>query len=259
MRSVVGELAPAVVINCAAWTAVDAAERDTAGCFAANAAAVAALAAACSDADALFVQVSSDYVFGADTARQRPYREDDAPGPLGVYGRSKLAGEAAARACPRHLVVRTCGLYSVGPAGPVRGRCFADTMLVLGRERDRLKVVDDQHCTPSYVPHVAEAILELAARGATGLFHVTNAGATTWHGFASALLTAAGVGTPVDPIPSSDYPLPAPRPAYSVLDISRLAGVGIEMPDWRAGVSDYVSELRHTSPILERVPCVQSS
>lgn len=256
---VLAELAPAVVINCAAWTAVDAAERDPAACFAANAGAVAALAAACSTINALFVQVSSDYVFGADATRRQPYRETDAPGPLGVYGRSKLAGEIAAAGCPRHLVVRTCGLYSVGPAGPVRGRCFADTMLVLSRERDVLRVVEDQHCTPSYVPHVAAAILTLIDRGATGIFHVTNAGATTWHGFAARLLEAAGVATPLEPIPSSAFPLPAPRPPYSVLDLSRLQSAGVEMPDWGDGVAEYVSSLNSSSSNRESVSCVQSS
>lgn len=256
---VLAELAPAVVINCAAWTAVDAAERDPAGCFAANAGAVAALAAACRGIDALFVQISSDYVFGADASRRHPYREADAPGPLGVYGRSKLAGEIAAQGCPRHLIVRTCGLYSVGPSGPVRGRCFADTMLVLSRERDVLRVVDDQHCTPSYVPHVAEAILALVDRGATGTVHVTNSGATTWHGFAAALFEAAGVATPVERIPSSAYPLPAARPPYSVLDLSRLRAAGVEMPDWRAGMAEYLSYVNASSSNMEGDPCVQSS
>ena len=253
------ELGPSVVINCAAWTAVDAAERDPAGCFAASAGAVAALAAACKAIGAVFVQVSSDYVFGADATRRHPYREDDTPGPLSVYGRSKLAGEIAAEGCPRHLVVRTCGLYSVGPSGPVRGRCFADTMLVLSQERDVLRVVDDQHCTPSYVPHVAEAILALVDRGATGTFNVTNSGATTWHGFASALLVEAGVATPVEPIPSSDYPLPAVRPPYSVLDLARLRAAGVEMPGWREGVREYVSSLNLSSSNPERVSCVPSS
>ena len=259
VRDVLAGLSPATVINCAAWTAVDAAESHRDECFAANAGAVAAIAAACAAIDATLVQVSTDYVFGSDADRRRPYREDDVPGPVSVYGESKLAGEAAARSCPRHLIVRTCGLYSVPGGRPVRGRCFADTMLALSGERERLQVVADQHCTPSFVPHVAEAILLLAARGATGLFHVTNSGSTTWHGFARAVLGAAGVSIPVDPIPTSAYPLPAARPAFSVLDTSRLKSVGIEMPDWRDGVAEYAAGLRSESSVVEGFSCVQSS
>lgn len=240
VAAVIGRLRPRAVINCAAWTAVDKAETEPAACRAANERAVAALADACRSVDALLVQVSSDYVFGADAGRRTPYTESDATGPLGVYGASKLAGEVAARAWERHQIVRTCGLYSAGESGPVRGRNFADTMLVLARDRDEVRVVADQFCTPSYVPHVAAAIVALLEDGTPGTFHATNAGGTSWHGFATELFRRAGLPTRVTAIASRDYPSPVARPPSSILDCTKLAGLGITLPDWRQGIADYL-------------------
>ena len=241
VRAVIGRLRPRAVINCAAWTAVDKAETEPAACRAANVHAVAALADACRDVDAIFVQISSDYVFGADAARKSPYGEGDATGPLGEYGASKLAGEVAARGWERHQVVRTCGLYSAGESGPVRGRNFADTMLVLARDRPEVRVVADQFCTPSYVPHVAAAIVALLEDGTPGTFHATNAGGTCWHEFATELFQQAGLPTVVTAITSQEYPSPVARPPYSILDTAKLAGRGITLPDWRQGIADYLA------------------
>lgn len=241
VRRVIAELAPAAVVNCAAWTNVDKAESEPDACRAANERAVAALATACRDVDALLVQVSTDYVFGRDVGRSVPWRVDDPPCPAGIYAATKLAGEAAARGWERHQIVRTCGLYSAGPEGPVRGRNFADTMLVLARDRPEVRVVADQHCTPSYVPHVAAAILALLENGTPGTYHATNAGATTWHGFATELFRQAGLATSVTPIASADWPSPVARPPYSVLDGSSLAGLGIVLPDWREGIAAYLA------------------
>ena len=242
-------LRPRVVINCAAWTAVDAAESEPDRCFRVNATAVESLASVCGAMGCLLVQISTDYVFGADTCRREPYRETDVTGPVSVYGASKLAGEEAARWCHDHLVIRTCGLYSRSPTGPVRGRTFADTMIVLGRAvADRLpgapavlRVVDDQHVTPSYVPHVADAILRLIDGGRRGTFHVVNAGATTWHGFATRVLEAAGIDIPIKAIPSSEYTTPARRPGFSVLSTARLATTGIVLPPWQDGVAAHAA------------------
>ena len=223
VRAVIGRLRPNAVINCAAWTAVDKAETEPAACRAANVHAVAALADACRDVDALFVQISSDYVFGANAARKTPYGEDDATGPLGEYGASKLAGEVAAA------------------AGPVRGRNFADTMLVLARDRPEVRVVADQFCTPSYVPHVAAAIVTLLEDGTPGTYHATNAGGTCWHEFATELFHQAGLPTVVTAITSQEYPSPVARPPYSILDTAKLARLGITLPDWRQGIADYLA------------------
>jgi dTDP-4-dehydrorhamnose reductase len=239
--SVIGRLRPDAVINCAAWTAVDKAETEREAARAANEHAVTALASACREVDALLVQVSTDYVFGADAARKAPYREDDPTGPLGEYGASKLAGEVAARSLGRHQVVRTCGLYSAGESGPVRGRNFADTMLVLARDRPEVRVVADQFCTPSYVPHVAAAIVALLEDGTPGTFHATNSGGTSWHQFATELFRQAGLPTVVTAIESREYPSPVARPPYSILDTTKLADLGITLPDWRQGITDYLA------------------
>jgi dTDP-4-dehydrorhamnose reductase len=260
VRGVVEKLRPQVVINCAAWTAVDAAESDPAACRLVNADAVGELAAACNAIAATLVQVSTDYVFGADATRTTPYTETDAPGPVNEYGASKLAGEQAAATATGHLVVRTCGLYSAGDQGPVRGRNFADTMLALAAERDELRIVDDQHCTPSFVPHVARGILRLLDRGATGLFHVVNAGSTTWHGFATELFRVAGLPMTLHPISTSEYPTPAMRPGYSVLDPGKFSEVtGDALPVWQTGIAEYVRAVRAASSTRERTPCSQFS
>jgi dTDP-4-dehydrorhamnose reductase len=272
VRATISQLAPEAVINCAAWTAVDAAERDPDACFAINATAVGHLAEACAAMGSRFVQVSTDYVFGRDEQRARPYLEDDAPAPLSVYGASKLAGEHAARGCPHHLVVRTCGLYSAAANGPVRGRNFLDTMLSLAATRRDVRVVADQICTPSYVPHVALGILQLLAAHAEGTFHVTNAGETSWFGLASELFRQAGLPIEVAAIASHEYPSPVARPRYSVLDTGRFTAItGSRLPAWTEGVRDYLqasgrlapatvaTPLGDSRPKLERTACSPSS
>jgi len=260
IRDVVEKLRPQVVINCAAWTAVDAAESDPNACRLVNADAVGELAAACNAVDATLVQISTDYVFGADTSRTVPYTETDATGPVNKYGASKLAGEQAAATAARHMIVRTCGLYSAGDHGPVRGRNFADTMLALAAERDELRIVDDQRCTPSFVPHVAAGILRLLERQAQGSFHIVNSGATTWHGFATELFHVAGLTMTLRPIPTSEYPTPAMRPGYSVLGTGKFSGAtGDDLPAWQTAVAEYVRAVKPVSSKRERTPCGQSS
>ena len=241
VHAAVDRLRPDVLINCAAWTGVDAAEQDSAGCDTVNAAGVRHLATACSEYGVQFVQISTDYVFGSDRTRTTPYRETDAPGPLNAYGNSKLSGEEAARTCPSHLVIRTCGLYAASSEGPIRGRNFLDTMRILATTRPEVRVVTDQICTPSYVPHVADGILRLLTTEAVGTFHVVNEGQTSWYELASELFRRAGITTRVVPIESSAYPSPAERPTYSVLDTSRFAAAtGTRLPPWTEGVTDYL-------------------
>lgn len=272
VRAAIARFTPDAVINCAAWTAVDAAERDADGCFAINATAVGHLAQACAATESRLVHVSTDYVFGGDAERSQPYLEDDAPAPLSVYGAAKLAGEHAARACPRHLVVRTCGLYSAMPTGPVRGRNFLDTMLTLATTRPEVRVVADQVCTPSYVPHVALGILRLLAVDAQGTYHVTNAGETSWFDLARELFRQAGIPIEVVAIAAHEYPSPVTRPRYSVLDTGRFAATtGSSLPHWTEGVTDYLRALDRraaASPITplldsrsepERISCSPSS
>lgn len=241
----VRELRPAAVINCAAYTRVDQAETQPGLCAAINAQAVHTLARLCTELDSLLVQISTDYVFGADATRTVPYRETDPPGPVSVYGRSKLDGERYAATCPRHLIVRTCGLYGVAP----QPHNFVETMLQLGRQRRPLQVVHDQQCTPSYVVHVAQAVLFLLGQGCAGTYHVVNGGQTTWYEFACEVFRQAALDVTVAPTTSEGYGAPALRPAYSVLDTGKYqAAGGPPLPAWRAALAQYLRD-REAFPI----------
>lgn len=244
-------LKPDLVVNCAGYTQVDQAEREPDVCRAVNATAVGYLAEACRELDSPLVQISTDYVFAGDKSRTTPYREDDRPSARGVYALTKLEAERAAAWHAKHLIVRTCGLY----ARPTdqRAGSFVKTMLRLGRTQPRLRVVSDQHCTPGYVPHVARAVLFLAGHGAAkpapwGIYHVTNAGATTWYVFASEIFRQADLDVALEPISTVAYGAPAPRPAYSVLDITAYGRLGgPPMPHWKAALAEYFAELRSAS------------
>ncbi len=223
---------------------MDRAETETEICFRINVGAVETLASVCRELDCPLMQVSTDYVFGADRYRSTPYSEDDKPGPINVYGSSKLGGEQAARSWGKHFVVRTCGLYSLATEGPIRGRNFVDTMLVLAKTHDTLKIVNDQQCTPSYVPHVARAMIRLLDAGHFGTYHITNVGATTWLDFAAELFRQAGLEISLVPISTDEYGAPAPRAAYSVLETSRFRALGlVDLPSWQDGLRDYLRSL----------------
>jgi len=245
-------LCPDAVINCAAYTQVDRAESEPQQCRAVNATAVEHLARASARLDCPLVQISTDYVFGGGPDRTTPYCEDDPPSPQGVYARTKFEGEQAAdRHLRKHLIVRTCGLYS-RPADQRAGN-FVKTMLRLGKARKELRVVADQHCTPSYVPHVARAILFLLGvpRGAPawwGIYHVVNRGATTWYEFAAEIFRQAGMDVSLQPISTAEYGAAAPRPAYSVLDTTKYHALGgPAMPDWRTALAEYISQWKEAS------------
>jgi len=235
------QLAPDIVINCAAYTQVDRAETESARCRAVNVSGVAYLAEACRRTGAYLVQISTDYVFGGDATRQTPYREDDPPGPVNVYGLSKLESERHAKAAPRCLIVRSCGLY--GRLGPRAAGNFVETMIHQAQQRGRLRVVADQYCTPSYVVHVARAILFLAAIRATGIYHVVNQGQTTWYDFAAEIFRLLGLPVQLERISSAQWNSPARRPGYSVLDVSKyLALPGRpELPPWQEALKEYLS------------------
>jgi len=233
----------AAVINAAAYTAVDKAEGDRAAAKALNVDLPAALARQCGARTIPLVHVSTDYVF--DGSSTRPCRTDDPIAPLGVYGATKAAGEAAIReAHDRHVIVRTAWVYSED------GHNFAKTMLRLGREREEVRVVADQRGTPTYAGMLAEAIARITERaisspGATpwGTYHVTGSGETTWHGFAAAVFAEAaraGLKVPrLTPIGTADYPTPARRPAYSVLDCSAAVDAfGLNLPPWQETLAE---------------------
>ena len=244
-------LKPDAVVNCAAYTQVDQAQNEPEACRAVNATAVEHLARACGNLACPLVQISTDYVFSGTADRTRPYCEDDPPAPQGVYAQTKREGELAAARWAKHLIVRTCGLYA--RPSDQRANHFVKTMLRLGSSRSELKVVADQHCTPSYVPHVARAVLFLVDAACSpsapwGIYHVTNRGATTWHDFAAEIFRQAGIEIALHPITTAEYGAAAPRPAYSVLDTTAYHNLGgPPMPDWKAALAEYLAEVRRTS------------
>jgi dTDP-4-dehydrorhamnose reductase len=234
---------PDVVINCAAYNFVDRAESEPEAAFAINAWGVRSLALACRDRGCTLVHFSTDYVFGLDAERRIPWTEADAPGPVSVYGLSKLSGEYLVRSlCPRHVVIRTCGLYGVWGTGG-KGGNFVETMLRLAGQGKPLRVVADQVCTPSYTVDVAGATVDLLATGQHGLFHMTSGGACSWYELASAIFELAGLSPDIQPITSKEFSAAARRPAYSVLAGTRLAELGLPpLRPWREALSSYLKE-----------------
>ncbi|MSR57034.1 MAG: dTDP-4-dehydrorhamnose reductase [Planctomycetaceae bacterium] len=232
-----------LVINASAYNFVDKAEDEPDRAYAVNALGPRNLAAWCSRRAAPLLHVSSDYVFGLDAARQTPYLETDLPGPLGAYAVSKLAGEAFVRSlCSRHYVVRTCGLYGEARS-PGKGN-FVKTMLRLGNERGAVSVVDDQSCTPTSAVDLARAIARLIETDQYGLYHATNSGATTWCKLAVEVFRLAKLNVEVRPITTAEYPTKARRPAYSVVDSSKLAFViGEPLPEWQDALAEYVGRI----------------
>lgn len=232
---------PQVVINAAAYTAVDGAETDEAAARVINAEAPGAMARACAALDIPFLHVSTDYVF--DGSGTRPWRETDPVAPLGAYGRTKLAGEEAVRAAGgRHVILRTSWVFSA------HGRNFVKTMLRLAQTRDRLTIVADQIGGPTPAADIAATLLHMAARlqagQGGGTYHHAGAPAISWADFAREIFAQAGQDVAVEDIPGSAYPTPARRPLNSRLDGTALqADFGRAPPDWRAGLSAVLHEL----------------
>ena len=249
LAATVRALRPQLIVNAAAHTAVDKAESEPDLARRLNAEAPAVLAREAAACGALLVHYSTDYVF--DGSGERPWREGDATGPLGVYGRTKLEGEQAiaASGC-RHLILRTSWVYAA------RGGNFAKTMLRLARERERLTVIDDQWGAPTGAELIADVTAQAAARlrqapGKAGLYHLAAAGATTWFEYAKYVLAEAQRAQPaiemkvteVAPIATRDYPTPARRPHNSRLDCTRLqAAFDLRLPPWQDGVRRMLAE-----------------
>jgi dTDP-4-dehydrorhamnose reductase len=243
VRRCLTEMRPDMVVNCAAYNFVDRAESEPEAAFNVNAWAVGNLAEICRDLDSVLVQMSSDYVFGQDVQRQIPLTEGDPPGPVGIYGYSKLVAEYfVQRTCPRHFVIRTCGLYGVWGSGG-KGGNFVETMLRLAGQGKPIRVVADQRCTPSFTADVAAGIAELVRTGAYGLYHLTNAGECSWFEFAQEIFRLAGVSPDMRAITSAEYGAAARRPAYSVLSLDRAVSLGVPKPrPWQAALDAYLRE-----------------
>ncbi|MGY0834715.1 dTDP-4-dehydrorhamnose reductase [Azospirillum argentinense] len=258
VEAAVAAHAPDLVVNATAYTAVDKAESDQETAFAVNRDGPARLAASCAACGIPLIHISTDYVF--DGTKPAPYAEDDPVAPLGVYGASKEAGEAAVRAAlPQHVILRTSWVYAA------HGANFVKTMLRFGREREEMRVVADQHGAPTAAADIAAAIVTIAERiaagsGADGVptgvpgdipwgtYHFTGAGETTWHGFAERIFqrleAATGRRPRLQAITTADYPTPARRPANSRLDCARIrSAFGIEAPRWEDSLDRVLDEL----------------
>jgi len=232
---------PDVIINCAAYTAVDKAETDEETAFLINAVAAGILARAAVDANAFMVHVSTDYVY--DGRNFQPYVETDPINPASVYGKSKQAGEEAVQQTGvKAVIIRTSWLYSAF------GNNFIKTMMKYGRQRDSLNVVFDQVGTPTYAHDFAKAILDILPVAMTAdnieIYHYSNEGVASWYDFAKAIHEFANIKCQVNPIPTTDYPLPAERPFYSVLNKSKIKNhFSIEIPYWRISVKACIERL----------------
>jgi len=230
------------VINCSGWTDVDGAETREADATAVNGEGVGLLAQRCADAGASLVHYSTDYVF--DGTSETPYATDHVRSPINAYGRSKAVGELAIEASgASHLIVRTSWLYA-----PWGGN-FVRTMARLGAERESLRVVDDQRGRPTSAEHLASVSMALLAGPTRGTVHVTDGGECSWCGFARAIVADVNPSCVVDPCTTAEFPRPAPRPAFSVLDISKTEAVAGPMPHWTENLSAVMAAMkRETAP-----------
>jgi dTDP-4-dehydrorhamnose reductase len=238
---------PDIIVNTAAYVRVDDCEDEKEKAFQVNSLGARHVAVAAQELGARLVHLSTDYVFGGEAElRTTPYTEFDTPVPLSIYGKSKLAGENLVRHfCLRHFIVRASALFGVaGSSG--KGGNFIETMLRLARERDELKVVNDQVFSPTYTRDLAQKMAQLITTEYYGIFHITNKGVCSWYELAAEILKLAGVKTLVVPITSDQYPQKARRPRYSVLDNYHLRLLGMDdMRPWQEALKDYLGARGH--------------
>ena len=239
IRAMLARLRPAVVVNTAAFHNVPKCETQPVDAYALNAIAARDLAAACTEAGARLVHVSTDYVF--DGAKGAPYVETDRPNPLNVYAISKLAGEYSVLSMgDDHQVVRSSGLYGVRPCR-AKGGNFIDTMFRLAGEKPEVRVVTDEILTPTFTADLAAQIRVLALEGPPGLYHATNAGSCSWFEFARAIFELGRLRTPLLPTSVKEFAAPVKRPFYSVLDNAALRAAGLDrMRPWHEALADYM-------------------
>jgi dTDP-4-dehydrorhamnose reductase len=238
---------PAVIINTAGYVRVDDCETEKDKAFSVNALGARNVAVVAQELGARLVHLSTDYVFGGEGShRSVPYSEFDIPSPLSVYGKSMLSGEDLVRhLCFRHFIVRTSGLYGVAGSSGKRGN-FVETVLRLARERDELRVVDDQVLSPTYTGDLAQKVAQIISTEYYGVFHITNKGFCSWYQFATEIFKQAGVKTSVIAVTSDQYPRKAKRPHFSVLDNCHLRLLGMDdMRPWQDALKDYLAAKGH--------------
>ncbi len=230
----IADARPEVIVHAGAYTDVDGAEREPARAMAINAEGTSRVARAAAALGARLIYISTDYVF--DGRQQVPYREDDRPNPLNMYGRSKLRGEEQVmKHCSGSLIVRTAWLYGAS------GRNFVKTIARLAAEQPVLRVVSDQRGCPTHAQDLAQAIGKLIRSDVKGILHATNSGDCTWYEFAQSIVEAMGLSTMVEPITTAEADRPARRPPYSVLSLSRLQSLGIVLPHWRESLTRFLN------------------
>lgn len=233
----VAEVKPDVIINCAAYTAVDKAESDEDLARKINSDGPRNLAAAASKNNCKLVHISTDYVFGGELSLDEIYKEDDQKAPETAYGRTKLAGEEAIKENAKEFYIfRTAWLYG-------DGNNFVRTMLKLGKEREKVSVVYDQHGSPTYAVDLADIIYQALEKNIPyGIYHTTNLGFTTWYDFTKKIYSLAGVDCKVNPVTSAEFVKPAKRPANSMLSKEKILDAGVEIPSWEDALERYLKE-----------------
>jgi dTDP-4-dehydrorhamnose reductase len=238
-RELIRSLHPDVIVHAAAYTQVDQAETDVENAYLVNAVGTRNMAIIAEELNLKMCYISTDYVF--DGTNQTPYNEFDQTNPLGVYGKSKFAGEELTKTLStRYFIVRTSWVYGI------YGNNFVKTMLRLAKEKDELGVVHDQMGSPTYTVDLACFIMNLIQTDKFGIYHVSNSGTCSWYDFAQAIFEEAGVKIKVNPITTDEFPRPAPRPKYSVLGHLALKTNGfLEIRHWRDGLKDFMKELNN--------------
>lgn len=238
VKGFVGACNPDAIIHCAAYTAVDKAEEDSVNCYKVNVQGTQNLADAAAEAQAKFVYISTDYVFNGE--KDKPYEIDDPTGPKTVYGLTKLEGENRVRhTCQKHFIIRTAWVFGKN------GNNFVKTMLRLGSERESINVVCDQFGSPTYTKNLARLICDMIVTDKYGTYHATNEGYCSWADFAFEIMQQAGLNARVVPIPSSEYPAKAHRPANSRLSKQKLIDSGFSpLPEWKTALADFLKDIK---------------
>lgn len=241
VKSIISEIKPSYLINCAAYTAVDRAEKDADTAYAVNATAVENIVTAASNVPHMkLIHISTDFVF--DGKSRSPYKEDSSPAPQSVYGKSKLRGEEFALSYPRSIIIRTSWLYSE------YGGNFVKTILRLAGEKDEIKVVNDQTGTPTWASDLASALLGIVEQTIkddneyhAGIYHYSNEGQCTWYEFAGEIKRLKELGIIINPVSTAEFPLPAKRPGYSVLCLDKIKNTyNIEIPSWQDSLENFL-------------------
>lgn len=235
---------PDIIINTAAYHNIDDAETNPKQAMRVNNVAAATLALYCGEHKICCVYISTDYVFGQDAARSRPYTEQSTPGPINVYGQTKLMGEQSVRTLsPKHFVLRTCGLYGIQGASGKKKRNFVDLMIHFAQTKTSPHVVNDQTVSPTYTVHLARQIRKLLHTDAYGLYHASAEDNCTWYECAVYIFRILGVSIPIEPVPTSFFPGVAKRPGYTVLSKRKLRENNIHyLPEWKEGIRAYLTE-----------------